>query len=234
MQLGSGNLSKQAVVSIEVARLVLEYLKVLVWPAVGVWVAIRYRKHLDRLFERITSETEEVEAKFLGLSAKFRKQITQIAAAASGTAAGQDETSGTHVATLALEQVRLLADVFFSKPLQERQAAAREVQQLSPLVPLDAILKLIDSSLPGERVAAGIALREQLLANVALAKDQNVTAAITRGLADPLSRVRFRFVRAAAASPSLLATLRVPLENLAREDSDAAVREEAVRSLQTG
>lgn len=44
---------------IAIAKLVLEYVKALVWPAVAVWIAVRYRKHLDRFFERVTSETEE-------------------------------------------------------------------------------------------------------------------------------------------------------------------------------
>jgi hypothetical protein len=219
---------------VEVAQLVLEYLKVLVWPAVAVWVALRYRRHLDRLIERITTETEEVEAKFLGLSAKFRKQITRNAQGTSKTGSTRLDERTSQTAVLAAEQVRLLADIFFSRPLTDRQAAAREVQQLAPLLRLEDVFALADSSLPGEHVAAGIALREHILKTPSLAEQNDVIEALKRGLSDPLSRVRYRFVRAAAATQGLLQAFRDSLERIAKEDNDAAVRQEAAKVLDAG
>lgn len=167
------------------------------------------------------------------MSAKFRKQIKEIAETAPSHSARAGKGIA-HAAALALDQVRLLADVFFSKPLKSRQAAAREVQQLAPLLTVADLISLSESPLPGERVAAGIAIREHMIQRPALAEDQDVIAAIERGLADPLSRVRYRFVRAAAAAPVLLTRFRQIIETIARDDSDVVVREEAARFIPAG
>jgi hypothetical protein len=133
--------------ALEVAKLILEYVKALVWPVVALYVTLRYRRYLDRLLDRFSSEATEVEAKFLGVSARLFQQISDTQAAEKSTSlasvdgrsaqpagvrsSSKSSTSLASPATVvALDQVRVLADIFFSKPFKDRQAAAREVQQL--------------------------------------------------------------------------------------------------------
>src|ERR1051325_6730291 len=53
-----------------IANLILEYIKVLAWPVLTAFVLWRYRSPIERLIERIVSESEELEG--LGFKTKFR------------------------------------------------------------------------------------------------------------------------------------------------------------------
>jgi hypothetical protein len=234
--------------AIEVAKLILEYIKVLVWPAVALYVTLRYRRYFERFLDRFSSEATEVEAKFLGVSARLFQQISngQVPEKSANPAAGDatsaqpssvqmpadTSTSQASPATVvALDQVRVLADIFFSKPFKDRQAAAHEVQQYARLLRLSDILALATSPLPGERVAGGIAIREYLRSNKFANRSPEILSAIANGLRDPLGRVRYRFVRAAAEAPEVMANLRDHLEAIAASDGDAEVKKEAARVL---
>jgi hypothetical protein len=214
---------------VEIAKLVLEYLKVLAWPALIAWLALRYKTHIERLLTRFTDESEEIEAKFLGLSAKFRKQITDIAE--SPVDSSQSRIDISRASALARDQIRVLADVFFSKPHKRRVEAATEIQELSRLLTLNDIVELASSPIAGERVAAGIALREHLKHERSAAERIEVHEALARGLSDPQPRVRYRFIRAAGVHPELIQRSRERLANIARADEDEVVRDEAVRVL---
>jgi len=72
----------------ELANLILEYIKALVWPVLAAVVLWRFRSPLQRLVERIASESHEVEGfgfktKLRGASAEeqalnVQKEVTQI------------------------------------------------------------------------------------------------------------------------------------------------------------
>lgn len=55
----------------EVAALVLEYIKVLAWPALVLTLGLQFRNQLARLLDRVATETEELSAPG-GLTVKFR------------------------------------------------------------------------------------------------------------------------------------------------------------------
>ena len=60
----------EVIAPMEIARLVLEYLKVLVWPVTVLVVLWRYRRELDTFLHRLVSESSEIEG--FGIKAKLR------------------------------------------------------------------------------------------------------------------------------------------------------------------
>lgn len=65
----------------------------------------------------------------------------------------------------------------------ERHKTAEQIETLASLVPLECVLLMSDSIVPGERVAAGIALGVHLRNDSALANADEITEAIARGQA---------------------------------------------------
>ena len=56
----------------EIAKLILEYIKVLIWPSVVLYVAVRHSKYLDALLHRISNDTQEIQG--FGWKAIFRTE----------------------------------------------------------------------------------------------------------------------------------------------------------------
>ena len=126
--------------------------------------------------------------------------------------------------TDAENQLRLLAREFFRADYEGRQVAATLVSKVATQVPLDRVLLMSDSAMPGERVAAGIALSTQIEKDAAIANQESVKLAIARGLDDSRSRVRYRYVELISKAPQLVLGFRSALEVLLKEDSNEAVR----------
>ncbi len=142
-----------------------------------------------------------------------------------------DDKAAKRASAAAYAKVQELAPVFFTQPFASREAAAKEVQELSRFLTLDQTLALSASSVPGERLAAGIILRDKLDLDFALSQRVEILEAIRRGLIDVGSRVRYRYVRAAEVQQGLVHSTKDLLRHIVMMDSDAVVREEARRVL---
>jgi Predicted nucleotide-binding protein containing TIR-like domain len=133
--------------------------------------------------------------------------------------------------TDAENQLRSLAREFFKADYEGRQVAANRISKVATQVPLDRVLLMSDSAVPGERVAAGIALASHIKKDSAIANQDNVKLAIARGLDDSRSRVRYRYLELIANAPQLILGFRSALEVLLKEDSNEAVRLLAASAL---
>jgi hypothetical protein len=131
-------------------------------------------------------------------------------------------------------QLRLLAREFFRAGYDGRQKAASRVKTLATKVPLDRVLLMSDSALPGERVAAGIALTSHIRKVPAIASHDAVVQAIERGLDDSRSRVRYRFVELIDQVPELIVRFHSTLQALLGEESNEAVRTRIESTLSHG
>ncbi len=128
-------------------------------------------------------------------------------------------------------QLRLLAREFFKADYEGRKLAGTLVSNMATQVPLHRVLLMSDSALPGERVAAGIALASHIEKDSAIANQSNVKLAIAHGLDDSRSRVRYRYVQLIAKVPELIPTFHSALEDLIHDDTNEAVRDLAERVL---
>jgi len=207
----------------ETAEIVLEYLKALVWPAVVVFLLLRYRSQIDGLLRRLTEEAEEIETKFFGLTARFGRDLKAIESLSGDQA---KRAIQERVARLAIEQVKFITSSFPSQSLKRRKRIAREVRALALQISLEEVLELGHSGLTGERVAAGIALGEHLIFNPALAESPDVEHTIREGLLDMSSFVRYRYARALLKSPKLSEKLKPFAQELARDEDNRAVKRE--------
>ncbi len=214
------------------AAIVLDYVKVLVWPAIVVFVLVRYRKPLRRLLQRFVEESDEISSTYLGLSAKFRRQITSISseiAQAPDSGAAVELTK--RLQSLAGDQFRILCTNFFTQPVETRTQTGREVAELSKYLSLDDLLRFWMSPLPGEKVGAAIGIGAHIHSNPVVASDTRVRMMLRAGLVDDYSRVRFRVVQAVAESEALIHDLEPDLREIARTDENEYVRDAARRAL---
>ena len=112
-----------------------------------------------------------------------------------------------------------------------RRAAADEVAKIALGIPLASVLKHANSALPGERVGAAIALQTHIGNDPVLAESKVVMDTIKQGLADSHSRVRFRFVDLVRIHPVAGRLLTDKIRQIAINDYNPVVREEASRAL---
>ena len=164
-----------------------------------------------------------------GLTDLCRSLVSFSSRAPDVSANPQNESERASAATY--QKIQQLAHAFFTKPLEDRQIAAKEVQQLSRLLTVEQTLELSVSSAPGERLAAGIILRDKLDLDYALSRRADIHEAIRRGLMDPESRVRYRYIRAAEVQQGLTHSAKDLLQHIAATDKDPVVKEEARRVL---
>jgi hypothetical protein len=115
----------------DIAQLILEYLKALVWPVVVVFLVIRYHGYVDRFLKRLTEETDEINSSFLGLTAKFRKEITALSASLPTDKESAKVGLQTKLREFVRDQFRVLSTGFFTKSLSERVRLAKQVAELS-------------------------------------------------------------------------------------------------------
>jgi hypothetical protein len=158
------------------------------------------------------------------------KGIRQVALEMMSAAPEVSATNGSPAASV-VRQVKELATIFVEKSLKERQVAADKVYTLARDLTTDDAVRLSASPTFGERVAAGIIIREHVQRIPGLAGTRDVERVVQQGLRDDHPKVRYRFVRAALSAPELTAKMCAVLEDIARHDTDGNVRKEAARVL---
>jgi len=211
----------------ELARLILDYLQVLIWPALLLVLLWKYRDTLDVLADRL-KEADEVGA--WGLTWKVRHQLAELSASLPAEARNQ---LNKQVAGIALDELRVLARDLETKPLAERRRAAQAVKQLAPEIPLEIVPDLTESPFSGERAAAAIVLSYHLRADQSAYKHPKLRGMLKRGLQDPDSRVRYRYAELLQRHPSLAGEFKGMLEEITKSERNRAVFKAARQALQS-
>lgn len=215
-------------------ELILEYLKVLIWPALVVVAVFYLRQPIKRLIERFTRESGEISAAGFGfeLTAKFRETLEDLAQSPDAADAPELRESVRRAATdLAREQFRALASNFYDAPIDVRREAARAIARVAAELSLDELLAFAGSPGNGERVGAAIGLRAHMRSSLEVCADPRVRSAIGKLLDDPNSRVRYRAVEAAQACSDLVQALAPKLRRIADEDPNRDVKKRAGSTL---
>lgn len=213
-----------------IARLVLDYLQALIWPALVVGLLIRFGPYIWSLVQRVSSGGQlQVGGPGFQVLLDFRDTVRQIAAESPDPELRES-------ARLAEERLdrELLAvtSSFYAAPLGERQRLAEEMKRRTARLSLGELLALAESDDPAERVAAGIGLGERLRASSDLRQDQRVVGALRSLINDrEHSRVRYRAAEALRKTPQLVSSFESELIRLAEHDSNDEVRGMAARAL---
>jgi HEAT repeat protein len=211
-------------------ELILEYVKVLVWPALVLLGVFYLRTPIKRLIERFTRESGEISAAGFGfeLTAKFRETLEDLAQSPDAADAPELRESVKQAATdLAREQFIALATNFYNAPIDVRREAARAIARVAAELSLDELLGFAGSPSNGERVGAAIGLRAHMASSPETCTDPRVGLAVGRLLDDPNSRVRYRAVEAAQACSDLVRALAPQIRRLADEDANRDVKKRA-------
>jgi hypothetical protein len=212
-------------------KLVVELAKVLVWPLVVIFLIRRYGQNIARLIDRVTEESVEISSSFLGLTAKFRKEIADISAEFGAEDNALQTSLQQRVRNLAKDEFRVLSTYFFGYPLDVRKRAAVEIAKLAADLSLDDVLDFSQSPFAGERVGAGVTLRTKIESSPSIVKDQRVINTLGELLNDSDSRVRYRAVRAVSIVPELVTNFYQELEQIAKSDANSIVRKAAREAL---
>lgn len=212
----------------DIANLVLEFLKALIWPSILLLIAIRYRRPLDRLITRFCEETEEITSKSLGITAKFRSAVDNLSEISRKLPEDQQEVRAAIDDTrrdLIQNQIRELSKNFFRLGFSGRGKTANLIYNLATEVDLDFVLQLSKSESPGERVASGVCIKALLTEGDTLIRDERVTDALRAGIQDVYSRVRYRYVKAIVSQDELISRFQRQLFKIAKSDDNEAVRD---------
>lgn len=218
----------------DIARLVLEYLQTLIWPAVVVFVLVKYSRYIIGLLTRIARESQEVSASIMGmqLTTKFGTELATLAQA-SATADTNElrESVMDKAREFAREQFRVLATSFVTAPHNVRVRVAEFMSEVAVNLELEDLLEFARSPIDGERVGAAIGLRVHMESSTSTCRDPRVLTALGELLSDSLPRVRYRAIEAIRACPELVATFQDRLRRVAASDTDAAVKDFATETL---
>ena len=214
-----------------IAGLILDYITVLLWPAIVVFLLVKYGPHIDRLLGRIAEESEEISFPFLGLTMKLGKEIQEFA---SRLGPGESETKdflAKAVHRAQLREFRVVCSRFYGHPYAVRVEAAALAASLAGELPLKDLLGFSTSDVPWERFGGAIGLRARIESEPSIGQDKAVVIAIRALLHDVDSRVRYRAVLAAGASPYLVGTLCDDLTQIMESGSNKPTRTAARRAL---
>jgi hypothetical protein len=129
------------------------------------------------------------------------------------------------------DEFRSVASRFYTRGVDDRNAAAGEIAALGSLLDLDAVLRFADSPTPGERVGAAIALAAHLRTSEALRADPRVQSALRALLNDPRERVRYRATKVMKDFPALVPAYEQDLSWLTRPAENWQVRGMAQQAL---
>jgi hypothetical protein len=210
----------------EVSQVILDYMRVLVWPTVLVVALLLFRGSVRALLGRIATQSEEISATAfgIGVSAKLR-QVAELAEK-SDEGNPDDLKESVLVATrdLGIEEFRRVSSYFVSAPQPVRAQAAREIAGLAPLLTLDEVLDFAGSPYAGERVGAAIALGVCAADSIQARQDPRMVSVLRQLLADHYSRVRYRAVEAVKDRLELIEALEPELLQLADTDANGDVR----------
>jgi transposase len=218
----------------DVARLVLDYFEALVWPALVIFVLVRFRRGIASFIGRIAGESREFSASGFGLAinAKFQEQLATLAEQSETADPGELRESVKRTARdFSRDQFRRLVAAFTELPLAERQEAAKEIGRLAPSIELDELLDFARSFHSGERLGAAIGLRVHMQRSGVTQGDERVASALGELLNDRSSFVRYRAAEAVRAMPQLVPKFEDDLNALAKRDPNSYVRDIARKAL---
>jgi hypothetical protein len=217
------------------AELVLDYIRVLIWPALVIVLAIHFRRGIGDFLGRIAGESQEFSASGFGVgfTAKFQKELETLAEQSETAGATELKESVQRVAKeFNRDQFRALTANFTDLSTAQRQQVVRELARLTQSMELGEILGFAHSPSAGERAGAAVGLGVLLERSAEAADDQTVIEAIQRLLADRSSFVRYRAVEALLGSPTLTSHFESELRRLARTERNNQVRALARRALE--
>ena len=132
---------------------------------------------------------------------------------------------------LAIDEFRRISSLLVGAPHAVRVRAANELMNLAPLLGLEELYDLAESSHPGERVGAAIGLGVYARESISDSDDAQVRSALHGLLVDHFSRVRYRAVKAVDGHSELTSALRPELRRLADNDPNEFVRDTARKVL---
>lgn len=208
---------------------VLDYIQVLIWPSLLVAFVIIFFKQIKMLIEKVIDQSEELE--FMGLRAKVSQQIKEIETEKDPEKIKEKVRTIQHQDIM--EEFKLLSSYFFTKTFQVRKKTAVQISKLTTEMTIEELLIYASSSLPGERVAAYIGIKKHLELFKTLENDERIIEALSQGLDDAFSRVRYRVVQAISVSTNLIAIFKDNLKSLFDDESNIPVKEEIDSILKT-
>ncbi len=213
----------------EVARLILDYISVLVWPAAVVIGIVIFRRQLQDFFSDLIRNADEFEADILGVSTRIKRTVKEIAEQVPDD--GDRSRVTDSLSELELDEIRVIAKRLESRRMATRISAGNQIQNLVENLSKQHLLELADSPLVGERVASGISLNMMLHRNRELLQDPDIGAAISSGLRDPSSFVRFRYAQIASTHDEIADQHQRQLIQLASTDSNRSVKAESAKAV---
>lgn len=208
-----------------IANLLLEYLKVLIWPFLILYILTKYEKYIHILFKRVAEESKEISSDIFGLNVKFWKDVSNVSKEAPTEST--KESLKRIVSQFPKDKFKLLSNNFFGKSIQIRIKTAEEISDLAKDMELKDILQFWQSSLPGERVSAAIGIGTHIKFHKNTEKDNKVLIALKEGFTDTYSKVRFRIVETIGKSEYLVNNFKVELSTVATHDENHVVRNKA-------
>ena len=218
----------------DIAELVLDYVRALVWPALVLLLLIRFRGGIRNFLDRLAGESQELTAAGFGfeISAKFREQLATLSEQ-SETANPEELRQSVRQAarSLARDEFLALTSDFGDMPISARRQAAQALAEVAESMELEQLLEFADSSIAGQRVGAAIGLRVHLQRDETTRQDERVAAALARLLGDRSSLVRYRAAEAVRALPQLASRLETELRSIADTERNQQVRNMARRAL---
>ena len=218
----------------DVAELVLDYLRALIWPALVVVVLVRFRRGISGFLERIAGESQEFSASGfgLGVTAKFQERLENLAEQSKTADPEELRASVRRTARdFGRDQFQGLAVDFAELSVAGRRHAAAALADVAEGVEVRDLVEFAHSANTGERAGAAIGLGARLQREQEPRDDPAVIAALRGLLRDRSSLVRYRAVEAVRGVPQLAPTFEGELRSLAQTDRNKQVREIARRAL---
>jgi hypothetical protein len=127
---------------------------------------------------------------------------------------------------------RAVALGFDAGDVRTREATARQIKRMAPLLTVAQVLDLSQSRAVAERVAAAIALGVHLGDPNDARRDRRIELALRTLLSDPASSlIRYRAAQAFRNSPAFVPAYESELRTLAESDENSYVREMATNAL---
>jgi hypothetical protein len=219
---------------VDLAELVLDYIRVLIWPALVLLVVVRFRGGIRDFLERIAGESEEVSASGFGIqvSAKFQEKLAALAETSTAVDANDLRKSVREAAKeLDREQFRSLTSMFTRLSPSQRQQAVRELERVTAGMTVDELMEFAGSPNPGERVGAAIGLRVNLQRSPDLANEPRFIRSVRALLGDESSFVRYRALEAVLSNEALGPQVEPEVRTLAETERNRQVRGLAERAL---
>ena len=177
--------------------------------------------YFDRAMERLREKYLNItlDAVLHPVSGEVQKVTDKQKFAANEAIAQQNEKEVFQSDFSIIQEFKIRSSDFFVKPLPMRREAANEIRKLTKELQIDDILQFVRSSIPGERVATGIALGEKIKNNPTYAEMHEVRSALQNLLLDRESRVRFRALELIGYNKSLIEHFQERIEEFVYDEN---------------